>query len=341
MMGNPLRKLWYMSRQRQLLLIAIILAGLFFLVWNGKAFLQRPSAPSTSIVFHVLPGTTFRSVVFELSRKGVTGYPETLVFWGDLLGIDTNIQAGVYEISPEMSPLKILLDLHNGQKYFYRLTVPEGFTMEQVARRMARLGIGSEKEILSLSSDPVFLKEENIPSTSVEGFLFPDTYFLPKAASAKDVFQMMISRFRTVYQSIQKESPHPPELSEKDLVTLASIVQKETGHPKDMAIVASIFINRLHQHMKLQSDPTVIYALKGRRKLHSRDLRIDSPYNTYRYHGLPPTPIDNPGREALKAVFNPKPVSYLYFISDKHGSQIYSDTLDGQDRAIRKVFREP
>lgn len=120
--------------------------GAFFLAWNERALLHRPSSPSTSIVFHVLPGTTFRSVVFELSRKGVTGYPETLVFWGDLLGIDTNIQAGVYEISPEMSPLKILLDLHNGQKYFYRLTVPEGFTMEQVARRMARLGIGSEKK---------------------------------------------------------------------------------------------------------------------------------------------------------------------------------------------------
>ena len=339
-MGNPLEKFLNMFGQKKSFLVASILMVLFFLFWNERALLHRSSGPATSIVFHVLPGTTFRSVVFELAQKGVADYPETLVFWGDLLGIDTNIQAGVYEISPEMSPLNVLYDLHNGQRYFYRLTVPEGFTMEQVAGRMARLGIGSEKEILSLSSDPVFLREENVPSTSVEGFLFPDTYFLPKAASAKDVFQMMISRFHTVYQSIQKKSPHPPDLSEKDLVTLASIVQKETGHPKDMEIVASIFLNRLHQHMKLQSDPTVIYALNGRRKLHSRDLRIDSPYNTYRYRGLPPTPIDNPGRAALKAVFNPKPVSYLYFISDKHGSQIYSDTLDGQDKAIRKVFRE-
>lgn len=338
--GNPLWKLLNMSRRRKFVVAAGILMALFFLFWNERALLHRPYGPSSSLVFHVLPGTTFRSVVFELSREGVTGYPDTLVFWGELLGIDTNIHAGVYEISPEMSPFKVLYDLHNGQRYFYRLTVPEGFTMEQVARRMARLGIGTEKDILALSSDPAFLQEENIPSTSVEGFLFPDTYFLPKEASAKDVFQMMVSRFRTVFQSIRKDSPRPPDFTEKDLVTLASIVQKETGHPKDMAIVASIFINRLNRHMKLQSDPTVIYALNGRRKLHSRDLKIDSPYNTYRYHGLPPTPIDNPGREALRAVLNPKPVSYLYFISDKHGSQIYSDTLGGQDKAIRKVFRE-
>ncbi|MCL4460271.1 MAG: endolytic transglycosylase MltG [Nitrospirae bacterium] len=339
MTGNPLWKLLNMSKRRKTSLVAGILVLIFLLFWNERAFLHRSTGPSSTIVFHVLPGATFRSVVFDLAKIGVTDYPETLVFWGDLLGIDTNIHAGVYEISPEMSPFKVLYDLHNGQKYFYRLTVPEGFTMAQVARRMARLGIGTEQEILALSSDPVFLREENIPSTSVEGFLFPDTYFLPKEANVKDVFQMMISRFRTVFQTIRKQSPHPPVFSEKDLVTLASIVQKETGHPKDMAIVASIFINRLKQHMKLQSDPTVIYALNGRRKLHSRDLRIDSPYNTYRYHGLPPTPIDNPGKEALQAVLNPQPVSYLYFVSDKHGSQIYSDTLDGQDRAIRKVIR--
>lgn len=340
---NNSRQIWMSGlRYAKNAVTAFALFLIVFLVWNERALFHRPSGhPSAStVVLHVLPGETFRSVVFELSRSGVTRFPETLVFWGVLLGIDTNIHAGVYEISPEMSPFKVLYDLHNGQKYFYRLTVPEGFTLAQIARRMAHLGIGSEADIENLASSPDFLREENIPSASLEGYLFPDTYYLPKAASPKDVLQMMVSRFRTVYRFLRKNSPNiPHELSENDLVTLASIVQDETGHPNDMAIVASIFINRLKQHMRLQSDPTVIYALHGRRRLHARDLAIDSPYNTYRYFGLPPTPICNPGEAALKAVMNPKPVSYLYFVSDRHGGQIYSDTLVEQDRAIRKVLK--
>lgn len=312
---------------------------LFFLFWNTRALFHRSSSPSASVLLHVLPGSTFRSVVFEMNRLGISRYPETLIFWGDLLGIDTNILAGIYEISPQMSPFRVLTDLHNGQRFFYHLTIPEGFTLLQVVRRMARLGMGSEAEILDLARNPTFLTSLGVPSQTLEGYLFPDTYYLPKIAAPKDAFQMMVSRFWSEMNDLRKLTSDPTLVSIQEIVTLASIVQKETGNSREMPVVAGIFVNRLQHKMKLQSDPTVIYALNGRRKLHARDLSIDSPYNTYRYSGLPPTPICNPGKEALLAVMNPKKVPYLYFISNGHGGQIYSETLKEQDSAIRRVFR--
>ncbi len=322
----------------------ISLASVFFLLvflgWNNRALFHRPPSLSASVLLHVQPGSTFRSVVFELNRLGISRYPETLVFWGDLLGIDTNILAGVYEITPEMSPFRILIDLHNGPKFFYRLTIPEGFTLEQVVGRMVRLGIGSEDQILDLTRNPSFLSSLGVPSGTLEGYLFPDTYYLPKIARPEDVFQMMVSRFWSVMNVLREKEPDPPGITVQEIVTLASIVQKETGNARDMPVVAGIFMNRLSHRMKLQSDPTVIYALNGRRKLHARDLAIDSPYNTYRYPGLPPTPICNPGKDALVAVLNPTKVPYLYFVSNGHGGQIYSETLKEQDHAIRQILRQ-
>ncbi|MHB1604885.1 MAG: endolytic transglycosylase MltG [Leptospirales bacterium] len=340
-MTNGNRVSDFLKRLNPVLTVSILSAFflLVFLFWNGRALFHRPSSPSTSVLLHVQPGSTFRSVVFEMNRLGITRYPETLIFWGDLLGIDTNIFAGIYEVSPEMSPFRILTDLHNGQKYFYRLTIPEGFTLVQVVRRMARLGIGSEDGILDLARNPSFLKTLGVPSQTLEGYLFPDTYYLPKITTPKDVFQMMVSRFWSKMNALRKVGSDPALSSVQEIVTLASIVQKETGNSGDMPVVAGIFLNRIQRRMKLQSDPTVIYALNGRRKLHARDMSVDSPYNTYKYSGLPPTPICNPGKEALLAVMNPKKVSYLYFISNGHGGQIYSETLKEQDAAIRKVFR--
>lgn len=326
---DPVRTVWVSS--------ALLLV--MFVFWNFEALFHRPHVTERRILLHVSPGSTFRTVVFDLNRLGITHFPETLIFWGDLLGIDTNILAGVYEIAPEMSPFRVLVDLHNGQKFFYRVTIPEGFTLKQVAQRMAALGIGTEPDILNLAHDPQFLMALNVPSPSLEGYLFPDTYYFPKIAKPEDVLKIMVERFWSVLTSDQKAAIEKEHFTVQEAVTLASIVQKETGNPKDMPVVAGVFINRLKQHMKLQSDPTVIYALDGRKTLHAKDLTVDSPYNTYRYPGLPPTPISNPGEMALKSVFYPKDVPYLYFVSNGHGGQIFSETLEEQDHAIRMVLR--
>ena len=267
--------------------------------------------------------------------------PETVIFWSDLLGLARSIREGEYEISPEDRPYRVLWDLISGQKYYRKMTVPEGFTIAQVAARMTRLGIGTMDENLALMSDSAFLRQLRVPSTSLEGYLFPNTYYFSRGSTSREVLEMMVSRFWRVVSPEWRSRLSAQGLTLNQGVTLAYIVQKESGTRKEMPLIAGVFLNRLHNGMKLQSDPTVLYLLPHRHHLRAGDLRINSPYNTYLHEGLPPTPIANPGAEALQAVVFPKDVPYLYFVSDGHGSAtIFSRTLPEHDQAIRRIMRE-
>jgi len=335
---EPLYRILGKNPVRSVTLFFFVLLVLFS-AWNINALFYSGDVRSRSVLLDVLPGDSFRKVVTKMYGDGLIHYPETLVFWGEILGIDTNIRSGEYGISGDMSPIRVLMDLHEGQRYFYKVTVPEGFTLNQVAKRLSSIGMGSETDILKTATDPDFVKSLGIDSTSLEGYLFPDTYFFPRMATPRDAFRMMVSRFWHDLNGAKKEKMEREYLSVEEMVTLASIVQEETGNPKDMPFVASVFMNRLSRHMRLQSDPTVIYALKGRRRLHSRDLQVESPYNTYKYPGLPPTPISSPGEQAIDAVLSPRSTSYLYFVSDGHGGHLYAETLKEQDAHIRKLIR--
>ncbi len=280
-------------------------------------------------------------MIQTLAKKGAVSDPETVIFWSDLLGLARSIREGEYEISPEDRPYRILWDLISGQKYYRKMTVPEGFTIAQVAARMTRLGIGTMDENLALMSDSAFLRQLRVPSTSLEGYLFPNTYYFSRGSTSREVLEMMVSRFWRVVSPEWRSRLSAQGLTLNQGVTLASIVQKESGTRKEMPLIAGVFLNRLHNGMKLQSDPTVLYLLPHRHHLRAGDLRINSPYNTYLHEGLPPTPIANPGAEALQAVVFPKDVPYLYFVSDGHGSAtIFSRTLPEHDQAIRRIMRE-
>ena len=316
-----------------------LIVFVLFSAWNINALFYEGNGRSRSLLLDVLPGDSFRKVITKMYEDGITHYPETLVFWGEILGIDTNIRSGEYGISGDMSPIRVLMDLHEGQKYFYKVTIPEGFTLNQVAKRLSSIGMGSSSGILKIAQDPAFVKSLGIDSTTLEGYLFPDTYFFPRMATPRDAFRMMVSRFWHDMNKDKKQKMEREHLSVEEMVTLASIVQEETGNPKDMPYVASVFMNRLTRHMRLQSDPTVIYALNGRRHLHSKDLQVDSPYNTYKYPGLPPTPIASPGEQAIEAVLSPRETTFLYFVSDGHGGHLYAETLKDQDAHIRKLIR--
>ena len=318
---------------------------LLFLVlgvgWSIAAFMGRPEETSSPFLLTVSHGAPFRQVIQTLAKKGAVSDPETVIFWSDLLGLARSVREGEYEISPEDRPYRILWDLISGQKYYRKLTVPEGFTITQVAARMTRLGIGTMDENLALMSDPAFLHKLRVPSSSLEGYLFPNTYFFSRGSTSREVLEMMVSRFWRVMSPEWQSRLSAQGLTLNQGVTLASIVQKESGTRKEMPLIAGVFLNRLHEGMKLQSDPTVLYLLPHRHHLRAGDLKIDSPYNTYLHEGLPPTPIANPGVEALRAVVYPTEVPYLYFVSDGHGSPaIFSRTLPEHDRAIRRIMRE-
>jgi UPF0755 protein len=317
--------------------LTIILAG----GWSLWAFLSRSEEASSPFLMTVAHGASFRSVIVALSRKGAIASPETVIFWSDLLGLARSIQEGEYEISPGDRPYRILWNLFSGQKYYQKLTVPEGFTITQVAARMHRLGIGTMDQNLGLMSDRAFLAQLHIPSTSLEGYLFPNTYYFSRGSSSREVLEMMVSRFWKVMIPEWQERLRRQGFTINQGVTLASIVQKEAGTVTDMPMIAGVFLNRLRQGMKIQSDPTVLYVLPTHHHLIAKDLKIDSSYNTYLYSGLPPTPISNPGIEAIRSVIFPKDVPYLYFVSDGHGApSLFSRTLEEHDRAIRRMMRK-
>lgn len=320
----------------------VVFLGLLvlFLLWSADAFFGRSDFSGSPFLLTVSHGTPFRVVVGALARRGLISKPETVILWGDVLGIARAIREGDYEISGEDRPFRIFWNLVAGQRYYRRLTVPEGFTVAQVAARMARLGIGTMDRDLSLMSDPAFIGRLRVPSTSLEGYLFPNTYYFSRGTSPREVLTMMVSRFWHVVTPGWRDQSSQQGLSLAQAVILASIVQKEAGTARDMPIVAGVFLNRLHNRMKLQSDPTVLYVMPGHHRLSASDLRIDSPYNTYLHSGLPPTPISNPGAEALHAVLFAEKVPYLYFVSAGPGTpSIFSRTLADHDRAILRIIK--
>ncbi|MHB8369600.1 MAG: endolytic transglycosylase MltG [Leptospirales bacterium] len=321
----------------------VVFLGLLvlFLLWSADAFFGRSDFSGPPFLLTVSHGTPFRVVVGALARRGLITKPETVILWGDVLGIARAIREGDYEISGEDRPFRIFWNLVAGQRYYRRLTVPEGFTVAQVAARMARLGIGTMDRDLSLMSDPAFIGRLRVPSTSLEGYLFPNTYYFSRGTSPREVLTMMVSRFWHVVTPGWRDQSSQQGLSLAQAVILASIVQKEAGTARDMPIVAGVFLNRLHNRMKLQSDPTVLYVMPGHHRLSASDLRIDSPYNTYLHDGLPPTPISNPGAEALHAVLFAEKVPYLYFVSAGPGTpSIFSRTLADHDRAILRIIKD-
>ena len=331
------------SRLDQLRKVALgaLVALALFLLWSADAFFGESGFTGPPFLLTVSHGTPFRTVVKALARRGVITKPETVILWGDLLGLSRAIREGDYEISGEDRPVKILWNLVAGQRYYRKLTVPEGFTVSQVAARMARLGIGTVDQDLALMSDANFLQQLHVPSISLEGYLFPNTYYFSRGTSPREVLSMMVSRFWHVMTPTWQSQSAVQGLTLPQAVTLASIVQKEAGTSGDMPLVAGVFLNRLRNGMKLQSDPTVLYVLPGHHHLTASDLKIDSPYNTYLHEGLPPTPIANPGAQALHAVLFAEKVPYYYFVSAGPGSpSIFSRTLADHDRAISRIMKD-
>ena len=233
-------------------------------------------------------------------------------------------------------PGDVLDLLISGKTLVFSITIPEGYNIFQVADLFELRGVTSKKDFLDLANDPEFLKELQIDGSSLEGFLFPDTYFLRPAekSNAKVVVRKMLNRFRSVYDKYVRGTAEEYGWSPLQVVTLASLIEKE-AKPNEHALVSAVFHNRLRQKMKLQCDPTVIYGIKpmGARITRS-DLDRKQPYNTYQVTGLPPGPIANPGKESLVAAVQPASVDYLYFVSKNDGSHQFSSSLNEHNKWV-------
>ena len=300
--------------------------------------LRQPGPPRrTPAIVTVDEGERFGDVADQLRRLDLLRHPLPLVVWARLTRQDRAVHWGEYLITTPLTPLELLDRLTGPPDPLHAVTVPEGLTVRDVVRLLAASGFGSEESFTCLLDDPAFLAAEDLPPAGAEGYLFPDTYAFPLATPQERILRTMIRHFRDVFGPPQVLRATALGLSEQQAVTLASLVEEETGRPEERRLVAAVFLNRLRRGMPLQSDPTVLYGrADGSRTITRADLARPTPYNTYTIPGLPPAPIANPGQAALEAALDPAPVDYLYFVARGDGTHEFSGTLRAHHTAVNR-----
>ncbi|WP_455383641.1 endolytic transglycosylase MltG [Salinispira pacifica] len=305
-------------------------------------YLNLPAGTSAAgVPFTVKRGESLDAVAGRLAADRLIRSPLLFKVIGFLSGTSGDIQAGHYLLRPNMSSAAIYRALLSGKQILVRVTIPEGFTMRQIAHRLDAEGIVSADDFLAAATDPTLLASFDIPGESAEGYLFPDTYLFPRDYPADEVVRHLVQNFFSRLKSINPDfsSLSPKELFRK--VTLASIVEREYVSPDEAPLIASVFVNRLNAGMRLESCATVVYVMTEQdglphpERLYYRDLDRPSPYNTYLHRGLPPGPISNPGTTALKAAFFPAKTDYWYFVLQSDGAthHHFSRTLTDHNRA--------
>ncbi len=288
----------------------------------------------------IAPGSSTRAIGNRLVEAGVVRDRTTFraALWRT--GVARALKAGTYRFDRPMSAAEVLEKIARGDIWLRRITFPEGLNVIEMSRIFEQQHFGSAAAFIDAARRPELVASIDASAGDLEGYLFPETYALAPNAGAEALVRMMVGRFEQVFTPDMRNAAAAAGLTVRQTVTLASIVEKETGAPAERPVIAAVYLNRLRIGMPLQCDPTVIYALQkaGRYNGNIRraDLDIESPYNTYRYAGMPPGPIASPGLASLQAVVAPGKVDYLYFVSRNDGSHVFSRTLDEHNANVRK-----
>lgn len=317
-----------------LLLLAVAAGGLLW--WAGRP-LPLSSSP---LDFRISSGSSLRSAITQMREAGIDVNPTLLALLARLNRSDTAIKAGSYAVSQGITPRRLLNKLLKGKVTQGDLTLVEGWTFRQWRARLDKHP-DLVHETLDLSEAQI-IERLGLNVRSLEGQLFPDTYLFDKQSSD---LELLARAHRAMQRKLDAEwesrAPGLPYKTPEEALTMASIIEKETGREADRQLVATVFVNRLRQGMLLQTDPTVIYGLgdKFDGNLRKRDLQTDTPYNTYLRPGLPPTPISMPGQASLHAALNPAPSDVVYFVARGDGSSEFSRTLEDHNKAVNKFQR--
>jgi len=331
------------SKLKAILATAVVLAALAGgILWWGwtdfKHYARQPaSLKEVPRVFILRSGLGVKAIARDLHRAGLIQEPFKFQLLARMQKMDRKLQAGEYLLSPHQSPDEILAALADGRVRLHKLTFPEGYTLAQITRLAAASGLAGAAGFAREVNLPRYARQLGLDGNSLEGYLFPDTYLFPRQASAAEMVRTMTARFQEVFSPAWRQRAAELGFTAHEIVTLASIIEKETGQARERPLIAAVFHNRLKKKMRLESDPTVIYGIKNfNGNLTRRDLRTPTPYNTYTIAGLPPGPIASPGRAALKAALYPAEAPYLYFVSKKDGSHQFSTNYKDHLRAVRK-----
>jgi UPF0755 protein len=337
-----------MSTKRRLwpwvLTIVLVVGGVAgnrLLLWmTAPAVSDTSGLPVKTVTVEIPAGSSFKQVAAQLDREHLILNRTGFLLLGKLLGAERKVHPGEYALHAAMRPMEILETLMSGRVVLHPVTIPEGYTVTQIADTFAQKGLADRGEFIRLARDAEFIRSLNVTAPTLEGYLFPDTYQIAKGTSAKDIIGTMVDGVRRVFTPELQARAREINMTMHQVLTLASVVEKETGVDTERELVATVFHNRLRKNIPLQSDPTVIYALSEfDGNLRKRDLSYDSPYNTYRHAGLPPGPIANPGEQAIRAALYPAPAPYLYFVSRNDGTHQFSATLAEHNQAVERYQR--
>jgi UPF0755 protein len=328
------------------LVVVAVAAGGTWLFTSVRQPFKGYSEPETFV--EIAPGSSPGRMAQLLVDAGVVRNTTAFRAAVWLRGAGRRLQAGEYRFDRPLTPDEVVDKIARGEVYLQPITFREGLTIRQMAQIFEEKGFGSRETFTAAAKDASAIRELDPQATDLEGYLFPDTYALPRKTTAAQLVDRMVSRFEQSLTADIRERAAARGLSVRQLVTLASLVEKETGKGDERPLVSAVYSNRLRIGMGLQCDPTVIYALEraGRfdGNLTRGDLQFDSPYNTYRYAGLPPGPIAAPGKASLEAAASPADVPYIYFVSKNDGSHAFASTLDEHNRNVHEwqilYFRE-
>lgn len=315
--------------------VAILLLCLTFALWVQR-YLTTVSMGSGVVLVEIPRGAGVRSIGRQLAEKGLLQDDVRYLLVARFSGLGRKLQAGEFQIPYGLTPLEVLLHLAEGKQYYHPVTIPEGLTVADTAEIFHQGRWVNRQRFIDLAHDPAFIESLGIEQSTLEGYLFPDTYYLERdTVDERFVLRMMVARFHEVAAALQPE--RQTRFSLHQVVTIASIIEKETGAAHERPLIARVFLNRLDRGMRLQSDPTVIFGIPDfNGNLTRKDLRTLTPYNTYMIKGLPPGPICSPGRESIRSVLEPAVSDALYFVSKNDGTHIFSRTLNDHNRAVRK-----
>jgi UPF0755 protein len=337
---------------KRLFLVMVVLA-VFAALGVGVVLYQRTNEPfkgyeAAEQFVTIEPGSGTRTIGQRLIQAGVIRDEATLraALWRS--GRARALQAGEFRFDRPMTPAEVIEKIASGDVYTRRITFPEGLNIQEMARLYEQQGLGKAAAFVEAARDPGPIRSFDAAATDLEGYLFPETYSMPRDTTAAKLVGLMVGRFKQLFTAEMQQAGQALELTPREVVTLAALVEKETAQPSERPIVAAVYLNRLKIGMAMQADPTVIYALQraGRYNGNIRrdDLSFDSPYNTYRYPGLPPGPIASPGLASLQAAVSPAKVDYLYFVSRNDGSHVFARTLVEHNENVRQYqvmyFRE-
>ena len=310
---------------------SLIILTAFFVLMN---LIIPASSGEKWMEVNIPEGATYSKAVTILKDEGIIGNRFALILLGRVTMKDKQIRPGYYNLSASMTPLEIFDKLIKGKSIYYTITIPEGYALEDIRFKLKETGLINDRT-WGIVYDKHFLKSLNINAPSLEGYLFPDTYNFAKGTEPTTIFKTMVQRLRESFDQTLIKRAAEIGMSENEVLTLASIIEKEAFFDKERPLISAVCHNRLKKNIKLQVDPTVVYGIRTYLQyITKEDLKRKTPYNTYVISGLPPGPIASPGLKSIRAALYPANVGYLYFVSKNDGSHYFSRTNEEHSRAV-------